>query len=73
MKGERQKFLEEEWPRVHATIQRLGLDAAELLATPPAVGFDVRPGAAAGPRPLPEADPLDAADDFGDPSDDKNS
>ena len=31
LKGERQKFLDEEWPRVHATIQRLGLRAAELL------------------------------------------
>jgi GntR family transcriptional regulator len=31
LKGERQKFLTEEWPRVHATIQRLGLRAEELL------------------------------------------
>ncbi len=31
LQGERQKFLEEEWPRISATIQRLGLDAAELL------------------------------------------
>jgi GntR family transcriptional regulator len=31
LRGERQKFLEEEWPRVHATIQRLGLTAQELL------------------------------------------
>jgi GntR family transcriptional regulator len=31
LKGERQKFLAEEWPRVQATIQRLGLDAEELL------------------------------------------
>jgi GntR family transcriptional regulator len=31
-KGEREKFLAEEWPRVHATIQRLGLSAKELLA-----------------------------------------
>ena len=31
LKGERQKFLAEEWPRVQATIRRLGLDAAELL------------------------------------------
>jgi GntR family transcriptional regulator len=31
MRGERQKFLEEEWPRVQATIQRLGLKADELL------------------------------------------
>jgi len=29
--GERQKFLNEHWPRVHATIQRLGLDPRELL------------------------------------------
>src|SRR5271169_5704166 len=31
LQAERQKFLEEEWPRVHATIQRLGLKAEELL------------------------------------------
>ena len=31
LRGERQKFLSEEWPRVYATIQRLGLKAAELL------------------------------------------
>jgi GntR family transcriptional regulator len=29
--GERQRFLEQEWPRVKATIERLGLDAEELL------------------------------------------
>jgi len=29
--GERQKFLNEHWPRDHATIQRLGLDPKELL------------------------------------------
>ena len=29
--AERQKFLGEEWPRVHATIQRLGLTSEELL------------------------------------------
>src|SRR5512142_2377041 len=29
--AERQKFLAEEWPRVSATIQRLGLKAEELL------------------------------------------
>src|SRR4030081_1199133 len=32
LKGERQKFLTEEWPRVHATIQRLGLTTEELDA-----------------------------------------
>ncbi len=31
LKGEREKFLGEEWPRVYATIQRLGLKAEELL------------------------------------------
>jgi GntR family transcriptional regulator len=31
LKGERQKFLAEEWPRIQATIERLGLDAQELL------------------------------------------
>jgi GntR family transcriptional regulator len=31
LKGERQKFLTEQWPRVYATIQRLGLTLEELL------------------------------------------
>jgi len=31
LRGERQKFLEEEWPRVYATMQRLGLKPEELL------------------------------------------
>jgi GntR family transcriptional regulator len=31
LQGERQKFLGEEWPRVYATIQRLGLKTEELL------------------------------------------
>src|SRR5207245_4235981 len=31
LQGERQKFLAEEWPRVYATIQRLGLKPKELL------------------------------------------
>jgi GntR family transcriptional regulator len=31
LKGERQKFLEEQWPQIHATIQRLGLTPEELL------------------------------------------
>jgi GntR family transcriptional regulator len=31
LEGERQKFLAEQWPRVYATIQRLGLSAEELL------------------------------------------
>src|SRR5881397_4094205 len=32
LKGERQKFLAEEWPRVAAKIQRLGLTRKELIA-----------------------------------------
>ena len=31
LRGERQRFLAEEWPRVQATIQRLGLKPEELL------------------------------------------
>ena len=31
LQGERQKFLGEEWPRIQATIHRLGLQAEELL------------------------------------------
>jgi DNA-binding transcriptional regulator YhcF (GntR family) len=33
IKGERHKFLTEQWPRVHATIRRLGLDPKDLLET----------------------------------------
>src|ERR1700730_16472741 len=31
LQGEREKFLAEQWPRVFATIQRLGLTPKELL------------------------------------------
>jgi len=31
LRGERQKFLTEEWPRVRATMQRLGLKPEELF------------------------------------------
>ena len=31
LKGERQKFLAEQWPQIHATIQRLGLTPDELV------------------------------------------
>jgi len=31
LRDERQRFLEEEWPKVYATIQRLGLKAEDLL------------------------------------------
>ncbi len=35
LKDERERFLRTEWPRVHATIHRLGLTAGELLREPP--------------------------------------
>ena len=31
LQGERQRFLAEQWPRISATIQRLGLTPKELL------------------------------------------
>jgi len=31
LRGEREKFLNEEWPRIYENIQRLGLTAEELL------------------------------------------
>src|SRR5437899_12673384 len=31
LEGEREKFLAEEWPRISATIQRLGVTPKELL------------------------------------------
>lgn len=36
LKDERERFLAVEWPRIHATIQRLGLSADALLASEPA-------------------------------------
>jgi len=41
--GERQKFLTEQWPAIHATIQRLGLTAAELLVAAEAGGSSSNP------------------------------
>lgn len=35
MKAERETFLKEEWPRIHATVRRLGLKVDELLAGEP--------------------------------------
>ena len=34
LQAERGRFLDEEWPRVRETIERLGLSAEELLAAP---------------------------------------
>jgi GntR family transcriptional regulator len=36
LQGERLKFLEEEWPKVQATIRRLGLSPEDLLRSPAA-------------------------------------
>jgi GntR family transcriptional regulator len=35
LQAERRKFLAEHWPRIHATIGRLGLTLPELLAAAP--------------------------------------
>jgi len=50
LQGERQRFLTEEWPRVHATIQRLGLTPEELLEA----GGNHRPSSATGQDPAPD-------------------
>ena len=34
LSGERERFLADQWPRVRATIQRLGLTVEELLDSP---------------------------------------
>ena len=49
MKDERQRFLEDEWPKVFATIQRLGLTPDELQragAAAPAPAWQTPPPAA---------------------------
>ncbi len=48
MKDERQRFLEDEWPKVYATIQRLGLSAQDLLragAPAPSAPYPTQAGA----------------------------
>jgi len=35
LQGERKKFLTEQWPAIHATIQRLGLTPQDLVAAAP--------------------------------------
>src|SRR5579863_2682163 len=62
LQAERQKFLAEEWPRVHATIERLGLKAEELLngagAADRPSSSDATPSAAVASGPAePEAAP----------------
>jgi len=36
MKDEKQRFLDDEWPKVHAVIVRLGLSIDELMKVRPA-------------------------------------
>ena len=55
MKDERQRFLEDEWPKVYQTIQRLGLSSEELL----------RAGAAAPAAPFPPTKTQGESDDSG--------
>jgi GntR family transcriptional regulator len=52
LQGERQKFLGEEWPRIYAIIQRLGLKAEELLD-----GKNGRPSADAQPDKTAQSNP----------------
>lgn len=54
MKDEKQRFLDDEWPKVHATIQRLGLSLEALLKVAPARNAaPTPPGASAGAGPGP--------------------
>jgi len=46
LKGERQKFLSEEWPRISETIQRLGLTREELLNAGNGRPFQAKPRSA---------------------------
>ncbi len=43
LKDERRRFVEQEWPKIQATIQRLGLDTATLLESEPAAGTPALP------------------------------
>lgn len=51
LQGERQKFLAEEWPRIHANIQRLGLKAEELLNGSGATPEKTTQAKTSGPNP----------------------
>jgi hypothetical protein len=43
MRDERKKFLAEDWPRIRATIHRLGLEPRALLEAPPDGGESSNP------------------------------
>ena len=53
LRGERQKFVAEEWPRITRTIQRLGITPEELLERIPAAPADAVPSSEPAPD-LPE-------------------
>jgi GntR family transcriptional regulator len=62
LQGERQKFLTEDWPRIHANIQRLGLKAEELLNgakpspdSPPSKTAESNPADSPQPNPTPRS------------------
>jgi len=42
LKDERQRFIDKEWPEVAATIERLGLDAKDLLSSIKSSGDSVK-------------------------------
>jgi GntR family transcriptional regulator len=44
LEAERRRFLTEQWPKVHATIQRLGLTADELLEAAVTAAASADPG-----------------------------
>ena len=45
LQGERQKFLDQQWPRIAATIRRLGLTLSELPGSPTSkTGSSSQPG-----------------------------
>jgi GntR family transcriptional regulator len=57
LQDERQKFLGEEWPRIYANIQRLGLKAEELLDGKKPDGENGRPSADAKPTKTGKSNP----------------
>jgi GntR family transcriptional regulator len=48
--GERERFLNDEWPHILAVIRRLGFSADELFARTPALTHPVPPPRGAEPR-----------------------
>lgn len=50
MTGERERFLNEEWPQVLAVINRLGFSAQELLAQAPAITPPASPPIGSEPK-----------------------